>query len=197
MNEHSDTAESLHDKIFEKARPYLSTRHNETHVTLSSMYARRLLKFYPDADEEIVLLAIILHDVGWKMVPEEKQLAAFGPKCKDEETRRLHEVEGARIAEGILRSFSYDEDKMRRILTIIDGHDTREKTVSLEDILVKDADKLWRYNPIGVDIDYRRYQIDREPYMAYLEGMIEKWFLTAEAKDMARKALAETRKKDG
>ena len=33
-----------------------------------------LESFYPEADEEIVLPAVILHDVGWKMVPEEKQL---------------------------------------------------------------------------------------------------------------------------
>jgi len=42
-----------------------------------------LLAHYPEADEEIVLPAILLHDVGWKMVPEEKELNAFGPKPKD------------------------------------------------------------------------------------------------------------------
>ena len=86
--------EGKYREIFEGAAPYLNTRENEVHTRIAYELARRLLAFYPDADEDIVLPAIILHDVGWKMVPEEKQLEAFGPNMKDEESRRLHEVEG-------------------------------------------------------------------------------------------------------
>src|SRR5512137_1152916 len=109
-----------YDKIHEKAKPYLDTRHNEVHVSLSYAFARRLLNHYPEADAEVVLAAILLHDVGWKMVPEEKQLGAFGPKAKDNETQRFHEIESARIAEKILRSLNYSEEKIRQIVAIID-----------------------------------------------------------------------------
>jgi HD superfamily phosphohydrolase YqeK len=91
------------------------------HTSLSYDFARRLLAHYPDADEAIVLPAIILHDVGWKMVPEEKQLNAFGPKAKDKKTKRVHEKEGVRIAEEILTRLNYDEEKIREILSIIDS----------------------------------------------------------------------------
>jgi alanyl-tRNA synthetase len=118
---------TIYDKIYKKAEPYLDTRQNDVHIQISYDFARRLLAHYPEAHEDIVLPAILLHDVGWKMVPEEKQLCAFGPKVKDKKTQRLHEVEGVRIAEEILISLSYGEEKTREILTLIDGHDTRQE----------------------------------------------------------------------
>ncbi len=79
-------------------------------------FARRLLSHYPDADEEVVLPAIVLHDVGWKRVPEEKQLNAFGPKVKDKKKQRIHETEGVKIAKKILTRLNYDQEKILEIL---------------------------------------------------------------------------------
>ena len=180
---------TIYDKIYKKAEPYLDTRQNDVHIQISYDFARRLLAHYPEAHEDIVLPAILLHDVGWKMVPEEKQLSAFGPKVKDKKTQRLHEVEGVRIADEILISLSYDEEKTREILTIIDGHDTRQEAVSLNDKLVKDADKLWRFTPTGVNIDHTRFCIPRNTYLDWLATMVDCWLFTREAKDMAHEAL--------
>jgi hypothetical protein len=185
--------ETIYDTIHEKAKPYLDTRQNEIHVSLSYGFARKLLSQYPEADEGIVLPAILLHDVGWKAVPEEKQLNAFGPKAKDNESQRLHEVEGARIAGGILQSLGYDEEKIKEIQAVIEGHDSRQKPLSLNDALVKDADKLWRLTPTGIEIDHRRFGIDREAYVEWLGAVIDGWFFTAEARTMAREALDEAR----
>jgi HD superfamily phosphodiesterase len=183
----------IHDRIYDMAKPYLDTRKNDVHISLSFMFARRLLKHYPDADEDIVLPAVLLHDVGWKIVPEEKQSGAFGPNTQDTETRRFHEIEGAKIAGDILHSINYDELKTTEIIAIIDGHDSRKEALSLNDALVKDADKLWRLTPTGVDIDHARFGIDRRTYITYLDGIIEQWFFTPEARNMARKALDETK----
>ena len=118
---------TLYDRIYKLAEPYWATRKNNLHVPSSYDFARRLLSFYPSADEDIVLPAVLLHDVGWKMVPEEKQRDAFGPEVKDQETRRFHETEGVRIAREILASLAYDKEKTIEILSIIDGHDTRKE----------------------------------------------------------------------
>jgi len=150
----------------------------------------RLLKSYPQADENIVLPAILLHDVGWKMVPEEKQSGAFGPEVKNHEVQRLHEIEGVRIAGDFLNKLNYPKDETHEILDIIDGHDTRLEALSLNDKLVKDADKLWRFTPTGVDIDHVRFGIERIPYMIYLEDRIKDWFFTPAAEEMASEALA-------
>jgi hypothetical protein len=179
------------------AAPYLDTRKNDIHVSLSCDFARRLLAFYPKADEEIVLPAIVLHDVGWKMVPEEKQLNAFGPKAQDKETQRLHETQGVIIAEKILAHLDYDPQKIREILSIIDGHDTRQEALSLNDQLVKDADKLWRFTPVGVDIDHARFGIPRDRYIKWLGTVIDDWLFTPEAQKMAHDALAEAKSNSG
>ena len=189
--------DSVYDQIYSQAEPYLDTRQNNVHVSLSYDFARRLLALYPNADEGIVLPAIVLHDVGWKMVPEEKQLSAFGPKAKDKKTQRLHETEGVKIAEEILTRLNYDQEKILEILAIIDGHDTRLEALSLNDQLVKDADKLWRFTTAGVDIDHTRFGIPRDNYLKWLDTVIDDWLFTPEAKEMAHAALAEAKYNSG
>jgi hypothetical protein len=181
---------TIYDTIYEMAKPYLNTRYNDVHIDLSYDFTKRLLQYYPQADEAIALPAILLHDVGWKMVPEEEQPGAFGPEVKNHEAQRFHEIEGVRIAGEILNELKYPEDKIHEILDIIDGHDTRMEALSLNDKLVKDADKLWRFTPIGVDIDHARFGIERIPYMIYLEDRIKDWFFTPAAEEMASEALA-------
>jgi len=181
---------TIYDKIYEEANPYLDTRYNDIHIALSYDFVKRLLKSHPQADENIVLPAILLHDVGWKMVPEEEQSGAFGPEVKNHEVQRLHEIEGVRIAGDILNKLNYPKDETHEILDIIDGHDTRLEALSLNDKLVKDADKLWRFTTTGVDIDHVRFGIERIPYMIYLEDRIKDWFFTPAAEEMASEALA-------
>ncbi len=184
---------AIHERIYEKAKPYLKTRQNEVHVAIAYAFACRLLDFYPDADENVVVPAILLHDVGWKAVPEEKQLNAFGPGMKDEKTRRLHEIQGVRIAKKILNSVNYSEEKTQEIVSIIEGHDSRLEALSLNDSLVKDADKLWRYSPMGVNIDHVRFGIDRESYLDWIGTTIDTWLFTPYARTMAHEALDEAR----
>jgi hypothetical protein len=185
--------ETDYDRIYLKAKPYLDTRQNDIHIQISYDFAKRLLTCYPEADREVVLPAILLHDVGWKMVPEEKQLNAFGPTIKDKKTQRFHELEGARIAGEILTSLNYNEKLTQEIITIIDGHDTRLTGLSLNDKLVKDADKLCRFTPTGVNIDHTRFKLPRKSYLDWITPMIGKWFFTPEAKAMAHIALLEAK----
>jgi HD superfamily phosphodiesterase len=186
---------AIYDRIEEQARPYLDTRQNGIHVSVCYAMARQLLSHYPDADPEVVLPAILLHDVGWKMVPEEKHLDAFGPRATDMETRRVHEIEGAAIARRILASLDYDGQKTEEILAIIEGHDSREEALSLNDALVKDADKLWRYTPVGLEVDHSRFGVDWHGYLIWLSQRIDTWFFTPAARDIAREELGEAEAK--
>jgi 4-hydroxy-3-polyprenylbenzoate decarboxylase len=180
-------------ELYTRARPYLDTRENDVHTRIVYHYARRLLELYPDADEEVVLPAVILHDVGWKAVPEERQLEAFGPHIRNPELQRVHEVEGARIAREILTAVNYDPVKREEIVAIIEGHDTRPTAISLNDQLVKDADKLFRFSETGIRIDHRRFGIELQEYFQILEDRVEKWFFTPEAKQIARESLQQAR----
>lgn len=178
----------IYEKILELAKPYLDTRKNDIHTEISTQYAYLLLE-KEKGDEEIVIPAIILHDVGWKKVPEELHLKAFGPKASMPEVRRVHEVEGVKIAREILEKVNYDQEKIKEILKIIEGHDSRKEPISLNDKLVKDADKLWRYSKEGFQINQKRYEHTFKQYMERLRLNLNKWFLTESGKELAEQEV--------
>ncbi|MGD8226672.1 MAG: HD domain-containing protein [Desulfobacteraceae bacterium] len=138
-------------EIWELAKPYLDTRDNEICTKISIEFRYKLLKA-EGGDEEVVIPAIMLHDVGWKKVPEELQLKGFGPRVSLPELTKIHEGEGVKIAKHILEKVNYDSDKAEEILIIVGGHDSRKEPTSLNDKLVKDGDKLFRYTREYVDI---------------------------------------------
>lgn len=194
MGAEAKSPRDLYDEIYRRAEPFWATRKNELHVPCSYDFAHRLLGSYPSANGDVVLPAVLLHDVGWKMVPHEKQRDAFGPEVKDHETRRFHETEGVRIAREILDSLNYNRAKTAEILSIIDGHDSRKEPLSLNDALVKDSDKLWRFTPYCVRISHRHFGFELKEYLRWLEERIEEWFYTEEAKAMARESLDQAKK---
>ena len=172
--------------IWEKAQPYLNTRKNDKHTLYCYYFAEQLLEAHPTADERIVLTGILLHDVGWSTVPEDKQLQSFGPHMVYPELRRQHEVEGATIARGILQNLDYPAETITAICAIIDGHDTRKETQSLEDSLVRDADKLWRYTDFGLETVGAWFNYSQQEQMDLLAKWIQTRFYTDAGRDMAR-----------
>ena len=178
----------VHKEIWNLAKPYLNTRRNDIHTKVSVRMAFQLLEC-EGGDEDIVIPAIILHDVGWSKVPEDIQLQAFGPKAVKPELNRTHEIEGARIAAEILQQVNYDHHKTEQIIEIIEGHDSRTESLSLNDMIVKDADKLWRYTKSGVEIDVERFNETVEEGLLRLRSNINKWFFTQSARKLAEEEL--------
>jgi HD superfamily phosphodiesterase len=175
----------IYEEIYNLARPYLATRDNDIHTKIAYQFAIKLLDA-EGGDEFVILPAVILHDVGWKAVPEDLQPKAFGPGSYDLELNRIHEVEGAAIAGRILEEAQYDPDLANEIVEIILGHDSRKESLSLNDAIVKDADKLWRFSEEALRIDPRRFGITPEVHAEWLKDQIDKWFFTETAKRMAR-----------
>ncbi|CAG4883271.1 conserved protein of unknown function [Georgfuchsia toluolica] len=190
-----------HYPVYLRAREYWNTRFNDFHMPLAYLHGCELLLAYPAADADIVIPAIFLHDVGWKLIPEEEQGRAYGPTMEDESLRRIedeslrrqHEIDGARIANEILTDVNYDPRKREMIVRIIDGHDSRLESLSEEDSLVKDADKLWRFTLVGVDIHYREFGKPLKEYVPWLSNQIDRWFFTERGKQMAHEALAKVK----
>ncbi len=177
--------------IYDLARPHLNTRQNDVHTEIALRFALRLLESEP-GDPAVVIPAIILHDVGWIKVPEDLQLKAFGPKDFDENLRRVHEVEGTRLALEILEQVGYDPALTNEIGQIIEGHDSRLTALSESDKLVKDADKLFRYDPVGLRIDAERFGVEIRTHCDWLRQKITPWFFTATAKQLAGVELGKT-----
>ncbi|MCX7169100.1 MAG: HD domain-containing protein [Proteobacteria bacterium] len=181
----------LHHAVYLRAREYWNTRFNDIHVPLAYLHGRQLLLAHPAADADVVIPAILLHDVGWKSIPEGEQGQAYGPLVEDEGLRRHHEIEGARIANEILSAINYDPRKQQMIAHIIDGHDSRLESLSEEDSVVKDADKIWRFTPVGVEYAHLQFGKSLKEYLAWLGCQIDCWFFTERGKQMAREAFFE------
>lgn len=178
--------------LFEKAAPYLAARGDMDHATISHHYALTLLK-HEGGDRRIVEPAVILHDVGWSALKPDAISAAFGVQAAGEEASRLnriHETEGAGIAEDILRSLNYDRGLTEKITTIISRHDSGENANSLEERLVKDADKLWRFSKTGFWRETERQHLEPATLLEFLELRCRKWFFSPTGLTLAEEELA-------
>lgn len=178
----------IYDRMLLLAQPYLDTRNNDLHVRTACRFAQRLLEVIR-ADDQVVIPAVLLHDLGWKAIPEELQLTAYGPTIKDPALNRRHELEGVRIAREILRELNYDEERTDQILNIIEGHDSRKVALSVDDALVKDSDKLWRFSKEGFYFDQSRFGIPALEYAHWISRQIDEWFFNGPAKEIAREEI--------
>jgi HD superfamily phosphodiesterase len=174
-----------YDNIYELACPFLNIRDNDIHTRVAYSFAQQLLR-EEGGDEAVVLPAIILHDVGWKSIPEELHLKAFGPGQNDAVLNRVHEVEGAKLARQLLEKAHYDQHLIEDIVTIIEAHDSRRDPLSLNDAIVKDSDKLWRLSKEALEIDPKRFNIRPEVHTKWLGLQIDHWFLTKSGRRIAK-----------
>lgn len=180
--------------VWREALPYLRARKNDIHVPLSYGYAERLLEGDGEADREIVLVGILLHDIGWAVVDQEAILSeGFGPGMMTSDVRIAHEKEGARIAREILDRLGYASATVDAVAAIIDGHDTRREAISHEDELVKDADKLWRFTVTGVAVSSEWFGLTPAAYVEHLERNILDELFTPAALSLAHAELPQTR----
>jgi HD superfamily phosphodiesterase len=142
-------------------------------------------------DPSIVLPAVLLHDVGYSSIPDDELQSSFGPNIENPVLRRQHETEGAKLAERILEKVQYPNEFIEEIQAIIEGHDTRDDALSLNDKITKDADKLFRYSYEGFMIDFKRFNLEASEWFDYLIAHIPTWFCT---KTAAKLASQESRK---
>jgi hypothetical protein len=184
---------SAYAEVWAAALPYMRARRNDVHIPLSYGYASRLVEVHPDADADVVLLGILLHDIGWAVVDQEAIYRdAFGPGMMESDVRIAHEKEGARLARGILSSLGYADALVDEVVAIIDGHDTRRNALSFNDELVKDADRLWRFCVTGVALASEWWSLTPAEYAARLEEQLPLFF-TGAAAAIARDELAASR----
>lgn len=173
-------------RIWPLAVVRLGVRSNDAHTLYAVAIARSLLAAHPDADAGVALPAMMLHDIGWSLVPEDEVLEAIAPGGGRPDLILLHEKEGARLAAGILAEAGVPQERAARIIGIIDGHDSRREALSLEDAIVKDADKVWRLTPHGVDTVMDWFGLDRGQALRLCSARVHGHLFTDAAKALAR-----------
>ena len=188
----------IFQRIWELALPYQDKRDDRGHAETTLDYAKTLVNA-ENGDEDIVIPAIILHDIGWSQLPRSKRLLIFDRNAKEEEilsVRLQHQREGGKLAREILSEVGYPADMTEEILEIISEHDTREGFISKNEGLVRDADKLWRFSKGGFEADARRYKGARKFPFGILENSLQNpnFLYSKTARQIALEELALRRK---
>ncbi|ALO67221.1 hydrolase [Arthrobacter alpinus] len=167
------------------------TRGNDIHLPISLAYASRLCDAHPEADRELVMVSVLLHDTGWAHVDESRIISeGFSGDWRKAAIRYEHEVEGCKVARRVLPPLGYSPDFVERVCEIIDGHDTRPVAYSLEDALMRDADRLWRFDQAGIALASTWFAMDPATYTDRLATEIIPELITRAAVDMGSADLA-------
>jgi HD superfamily phosphodiesterase len=187
------------DPIWRSVVPETRTRGNAIHLPISLAYAERLCVVYPQADQLLVRVAILLHDIGWGRVDESRILTeGFSGDWRKAQIRFEHEKQGCHIARTVLPPLGYSGEFVDEVVKIIDGHDTRKEAHTLEDALVRDADRLWRFDHAGIALASGWFGMDPTTYCDRLAAEIVPELLTeagiaiAEADLVRSRALLKT-----
>ncbi|MGO4857288.1 HD domain-containing protein [Arthrobacter sp. 2MCAF14] len=166
------TPSTGHDELWSAIVPETRSRANDLHLPIVAAYAARLCDAYPEADRELVMVATILHDTGWAHV-DQSRIVSEGFRGSGDWRQAIiryeHEVEGMKVARRVLPGLGYEDAFIERVCEIIDGHDTRKVAFSIEDALVRDSDRLWRFDQAGIAMSMEWFGTDVASYMARLE----------------------------
>ncbi len=159
----------IFNEIWELALPYQDQRDDPGHAEVATHYAQLLVR-YEKGNRDIIIPAIILHDVGYSQLPKERRMKIFDRKAKRVERLSVqyeHQIEGVLLARKILEQVNYPSNLISEILEIISQHDTRKDFISQNEGLVRDADKLWRYSKrcfeAGEERAKAQQQMKKEP----------------------------------
>lgn len=186
---------SRYDPVWRASEPYMRARKNDVHIPLSFDWAVRLLEHFPEADQDVVLLAILLHDIGWWAI-DMGEIIEQGFRSENilqSDVRYRHEAEGVKLATQVMRDTGWSEDIIAQVCEIIDGHDTRPDPRHINDRIVRDADKLWRYEVTGTAVGCDWFGETPAQNCDRNERVLPK-FETEPGRAMAEAELARTRR---
>lgn len=186
---------SRYDAVWRAAEPYMRARKNDVHIPLSFDWAVRLLDHFPQADRDVCLLAILLHDIGWWAIDMQTILEQGfrSENILQSDVRYRHEAEGVRLARQVLAETGWNQAVIDQVCEIIDGHDTRPDPRHLNDRIVRDADKLWRYEVTGTAVACDWFGETPAQNCLRNEAILPR-FETEPGRAMATAALAATRR---
>ena len=114
-----------------------------------------------EADIEIVSIGALLHDI------------ALINKIGD---RKDHHINGEKIAKDIVEKFSYDKNKISRVLKCVYNHRSSKNANTIEEICVADADILAHFDniPMLFNSAFVRNKVSLNEIRAWMKNTFEK-----------------------
>src|SRR4030042_5244471 len=161
-------------QIFKLACPYYGqgrAAEKEHHLVVTEMM-QGILKETRNVDEDVMIAASLLHDIGYSKIPKEKRAVHWNRDVKKD-----HMLVGAELAHKILRKVDFPQNKINKVINIIKTHDNPElglKIKSKEAKLLKEADNLWMTTEQAFWLDVGRRMLDPEEWLQILESRFTK-----------------------
>lgn len=195
----------IEKKIWNLALPYQDTRKGELgHGEFVTYFALKLTNILR-GERKIVIPAAILHDIGWSQLTKvEHEL--FYESAIDTVSelqiwqryepilRARHQEQGVILGKRILKKVAYQSKIMQKILEINSEHDTRKEFLNLNDGIMRDADKLWRYSVLNfkVWIEERKKTLEQTNQFFLNEMSQRKVFYSDISKEIVKIELENT-----
>ncbi|WP_426736015.1 hypothetical protein [Glutamicibacter sp. 2E12] len=101
-------------KRWEDAKELLAVRSNDAHALYSVSLAQQLLGHHPQADANIVLPAMLLHDIGWSAVDPALVLGAIAPGAGNAELGQVQITDWEKVYAAIPHQDIFTERKIDR-----------------------------------------------------------------------------------
>ena len=195
--------------FFKNVLPYLHARTTDVHIALCAPFVAQLAAQFPqEIDLRVVYTAFILHDIGWSQLTDNEVAQSLGVKglalsADAVGPKEKHAIVGKELAEKILGSYAFDPPLSSKqkslILNAILYHDkpwelAGNGDVPLEVKLVCDVDHLWSFTRQNFWQDTVRKGVEPRSYLANLETDLTDYFITDEAKALAKSLLADRAK---
>ena len=129
------------------------------HMLVVVKYAKKLAKIYK-ADEEIVELAALLHDIGRTKLHDDKN----------------HHISGVPEAEKILKKYSYSEKIIEEVKHCVKSHrgskDIKRKTMSAK--IIANADAMAHFDVLPIFFYWRKNKESFEEIIEWVDEKIER-----------------------
>ncbi len=179
-------------KIWDKAAPYLKKGVRKDFYVHTKMVVKAMVLILEreGGDENILIPAAILHDVGWAKVPIDIQ-KNYKNEVDEKKGLELHIEYAPEIVAEILEAENYLKDKIERITNIIIAHKFKNPKDKEKRLLI-DADNL-------SDIIGEQLISDSQAYQKSVSEMLDlrkkhSKFYTKTARDIFEKECVEREK---
>jgi len=146
-------------------------------------------------DDSLLLPLVILHDVGYAVVPK------FDPYKLD--LRIAHMKAGTKVAKSILKKVNYPKQKLEQIVYYVSVHDNwalGDNNIYKKDIILgtfNDLDYMWMATPKGFAALMKILNKSKQEMLKYLESNDKpklRPFSTKTTKNLYKKYMGQRRK---
>jgi len=188
------------DALWQTCKPYLEKGRtiDLIHTRISTDLAWRLLREGAKGDEDIIIPAIMLHDIGYSQIDDKDvyKKTTFPDKANsqyDVHVKELHLTEGAKFAEVILKELNYPGHLIPLIAEIVRTHEdlqgNKPDQSNTNRVIVSDADKLYRFTAYNLTSGMALHGKGKKDAFEFMYNNIDKWLCLNISKRIAIEEL--------